>query len=487
MTTTNTNAPTGAEGRSAGVSADATRDITKKALPALLAVYLLGELMVQAFKLVYQNIGASFGMHAGASLLATIPGIVLAVLSLLYDSLCDFISPKRMTIIGVVCLIVGSFIGFFGQVSFWVVLAARILQVIGSQVAGSVYLVLVVKYLRTHERSMYIGLFGAVYYLASVAGILAGGLVAMIPWHFLFLIPAFALFCLPALVRHIPDITAQEQHIDYVGMIVFAAVAMLISIYFDYPHWGWLAALGVLAVFFCCWVAFGKQPFLSRAFVRNGSFMATVVVIVFFDFFSDASIPIYRVIGNGVYHISLTTVSLYLALVYAVTAVVSSVIGKIVQRIGRWNTIFWSSVLMVVGFALSALFVRCGFWTLTAFACVYNIGIIGGYSPLYDCATAALPQEERGRGVGVAELTLNTSSAIGITVYASLMTKSALESHGLGIGLGAPATTASVAEAANRTSNMFWIMAAVALAALVLIVVLRRRLVDGGRVRPAHK
>ena len=423
MTTTNTNAPADAEIRAAGVSAEAARGIAKKTLPALLAVYLLGELMVQAFKLVYQNIGASFGMHAGASLLATIPGIVLAVLSLLYDSLCDFISPKRMTIIGVVCLIIGSIIGFFGQAGFWVVLAARILQVIGSQVAGSVYLVLVVKYLRDHERSVYIGMFGA--------------------------------------------------------------VAMLISIYFDYPHWGWLAALGVLAVFFCCWVAFGKQPFLSRSFVKNGSFMAAVLVIVFFDFFSDASIPIYRVIGKGVYHISLTTVSLYLALVYALTAVVSSVIGKVVQRIGRWNTIFWSSVLMVVGFALSALFVRCGFWTLTAFACVYNIGIIGGYSPLYDCATAALPQEERGRGMGVAELTLNTSSAIGITVYASLMTKSALASHGWGIGLDAPA--ASVAAAANRTSNMFWIMAAVALATVLLIVVLRRRLIDGGRVRPANR
>lgn len=485
MTTTNTNAPADAEIHAAGVSADAARDIAKKALPALLAVYLLGELMVQAFKLVYQNIGASFGMHAGASLLATIPGIVLAVLSLLYDSLCDFISPKRMTIIGVVCLIIGSIIGFFGQAGFWVVLAARILQVIGSQVAGSVYLVLVVKYLRDHERSVYIGVFGAVYYLASVAGILAGGLVAMVPWRFLFLIPALAIFCLPALVRHIPDITDQARHIDYVGMVTFAAVAMLISIYFDYPHWGWLAALGVLAVFFCCWVAFGKQPFLSRSFVKNGSFMAAVLVIVFFDFFSDASIPIYRVIGKGVYHISLTTVSLYLALVYALTAVVSSVIGKVVQRIGRWNTIFWSSVLMVVGFALSALFVRCGFWTLTAFACVYNIGIIGGYSPLYDCATAALPQEERGRGMGVAELTLNTSSAIGITVYASLMTKSALASHGWGIGLDAPA--APVAAAANRTSNMFWIMAAVALATVLLIVVLRRRLVDGGRVRPANR
>lgn len=35
---------------------------TKKALPALLTVFTLGQLMTQAFNLVFQNIGDSLGM-----------------------------------------------------------------------------------------------------------------------------------------------------------------------------------------------------------------------------------------------------------------------------------------------------------------------------------------------------------------------------------------------------------------------------------------
>lgn len=50
---------------------EANRAKTKKALPALLIVFTLGTLMIQAFNLVFQNIGDSLGMSASASLIST--------------------------------------------------------------------------------------------------------------------------------------------------------------------------------------------------------------------------------------------------------------------------------------------------------------------------------------------------------------------------------------------------------------------------------
>lgn len=131
---------------------EANRAKTKKALPALLIVFTLGTLMIQAFNLVFQNIGDSLGMSSSASLISTLPGIVLGVVCMLYGTLCDFISPKRMTLFGVVALVAGSFLGFFGSFNFWVVLIARMIQVAGAQVAGSVFLVMTVKYLNDKER-----------------------------------------------------------------------------------------------------------------------------------------------------------------------------------------------------------------------------------------------------------------------------------------------------------------------------------------------
>lgn len=137
---------------------EANRAKTKKALPALLIVFTLGTLMIQAFNLVFQNIGDSLGMSASASLISTLPGIVLGVVCMLYGTLCDFISPKRMTLFGVSALVIGSLLGFFGSFNFWVVLIARMIQVAGAQVAGSVFLVMTVKYLDDKEKAVYIGL-----------------------------------------------------------------------------------------------------------------------------------------------------------------------------------------------------------------------------------------------------------------------------------------------------------------------------------------
>ena len=55
----------------------------------MLIVFTLGTLMIQAFNLVFQNIGDSLGMSASASLISTLPGIVLGVVCMLYGTLCD--------------------------------------------------------------------------------------------------------------------------------------------------------------------------------------------------------------------------------------------------------------------------------------------------------------------------------------------------------------------------------------------------------------
>ena len=143
---------------------DENRRSTKRALPALLAIFLLGTLMIQAFNLVFQNVGDSLGMSANASLISTLPGIVLGVVCMLYGTLCDYISPRKMTLFGVGALIVGSLLGFFGASNFWAVVLARMIQTAGGQVAGSVFLVMAMKYLSDKERAFYLGIFNAVYY-----------------------------------------------------------------------------------------------------------------------------------------------------------------------------------------------------------------------------------------------------------------------------------------------------------------------------------
>lgn len=456
------------------IADDRTCASLQKALPALLVVYLLGNIMLEAFNLVYQSIGNSLGFHAGAALLSTIPSVLLAVLSLLYDALCDFMSPRRMTVIGLCCLGVGSILGVIGYHSFWCILVARLLQVAGAQAAGSVYLVLSVKYLLARSKAIAIGLFGAVYSAACVFGVLAGGLITRVPWHYLFAIPLCALVCFPFVMR-LPHARGRLHEVDYWGMFVFAIMTGCITVFFDYPNWWWVITIIVCAILFLWHIHHAERPFFSRAFLHNRSYMGVVLIITVFNFFSYATIPIYRVIGEKIYGLSLLTISFYLAVVYILTAVMGAVSGRLVNRFGRWTVIMWSAAAMIIGFILSAVCVHTSFMLLTVWACLYNFGSIAAYSPLYDIATSTLPVSERGRGLGLCELTLNTTSAIGMAVYSALMLVPALGEHGMVYSGLLPRQAQA---AAFLTSNVFLIMAAVSVAAFVLMVILHRHIHD---------
>lgn len=83
---------------------EANRAKTKKALPALLIVFTLGTLMIQAFNLVFQNIGDSLGMSSSASLISTLPGIVLGVVCMLYGHIVRLHIPEAYDAIWRSCI-----------------------------------------------------------------------------------------------------------------------------------------------------------------------------------------------------------------------------------------------------------------------------------------------------------------------------------------------------------------------------------------------
>lgn len=359
---------------------------------------------------------------------------------------------------------IGSLLGFFGAFNFWVVLVARIIQVAGAQVAGSVFLVMTVKYLNDKEKAVYIGIYNAVYYLAAAIGVFAGGMITSFDWKYLFLVPAISVFFIPLLIKNTPDISAKGEKIDVVGIVMFAVVAGLIAIYFSFPNIWFLVATIVVALIFALYVWKGTNPFLSKKFVTNGAYMSILLVLFVFYFFNFACVPIYNVIGEQLYSISLSTVSLCLTLVYIVATVVGCVSGPLINKIGRQRTLIGAAILMIVGFAGSAIFIKTSFWLLTALACVFIAGVTVVYTPIYDAASDALPVEENGRGIGICDLMMNTSASIGMAVYSSLMANPNLAKGGLfGVGVGSAA----------QTSNMFWIMCGAAVLALIIIIVFR--------------
>ena len=107
--------------------------MAKIAIPIVLIIFTMGVLQQQAFGMIYVNIGDQLGQANLAPLITSIPGIVLGIVCVIYGSLGDFVSLKKMMILGTIVFVLGSILGCFGDLSIWIVIAARTVQSAGWQ------------------------------------------------------------------------------------------------------------------------------------------------------------------------------------------------------------------------------------------------------------------------------------------------------------------------------------------------------------------
>ena len=155
-----------------------------RALIPLLITFILGTLCLQGFNLVYTQVGADVGTPMQASLITAFPSIVLGIVCFIYGSLGDFVSLKKLVVLGLITLFVGSLFGFIANFYFtpnlWTVIIARVLQTAGEQVAGSVFLVIATKYLKDELKVIFFGLFTAGYQLSASIGVFSAGSLSSI-------------------------------------------------------------------------------------------------------------------------------------------------------------------------------------------------------------------------------------------------------------------------------------------------------------------
>ena len=164
--------------------------VAVRALILLLITFIISTLCLQGFNLVYKQVGIDVKAVDQAPLITGLPGIILGIVCFIYGSLGDFVSLKKLVTIGLTSLFIGSVFGFVANSCFepnlWTVIAARIMQTTGEQVAGSSFLVIATKYLRNDLKVIFFGLFTASYQLSACIGVFSAGLLSSIAWQYLF-------------------------------------------------------------------------------------------------------------------------------------------------------------------------------------------------------------------------------------------------------------------------------------------------------------
>lgn len=439
-------------------------NMAKKAIPLVLIIFIFAILEQQAFGMIFVNIGQQLGKPELAPLITSLPGIALGIVCVVYGSLGDFVSLKKMTLLGVIVFVIGSIIGFaFGSMNIWAVIIARMLQSIGGQVSGSVFLVLVSKYVSAKQRVVYYGIFVAVFRFSAALGVVAAGYITKLDWRLMFAIPVISILFIPALAKNLPDEHAIGAEIDGWGFTLIGAFAGAITMFFTDMNLFWTITSVITLIAFIIYINKTKNPFITPDFFKNPAFVATMIVIFVGYFFSYTLNAGVNAIGLDVFGIDSAQVSNLLVWSILLAAVLGFVCGPVVNKIGRSAAIIMALATMGLGLIAIAFAIPYGKVAALAIApCIYYFGTSFFYSPIVDTATLTVSPEESGRVLGANDLVQAITGSVGVAVFGQMMSAGVMSEKSIvGVESGAASTYA----------NVFLLGGVIVLSALLIFII----------------
>lgn len=448
--------------------------MARVAIPVVLAIFTLGVLQQQAFGMIYVNIGDQLGQPGLAPLITSLPGIVLGIVCVIYGSLGDFVSLKKMMTLGTIVFVIGSVLGCFGQINIWIVIAARILQSAGWQVSGSIFLVLVSKYVEKKKRVLWYGVFVAVFRIGAALGVFLAGYMTLVDWRILFGVGALAIFLLPVLNKNLPDLHAKGAKIDALGFTLIGLFAASVTMFFTDMNWGWGTACIVTLIAFVVYINKAANPFITPKMLTNPAFAMTMTVIFVGYFFSYTLNAGCNAIGLNVYGIDSAQVSNLLVWSIILAAIMGFAAGPIIQKIGRKASVILALACMGGGLIAVAFLIPQGaIWSLAVAPCIYYFGTSFFYQPIVDTATLTVEAEESGRALGFNDLIQAITGSVGVALFGQLMANGSMGGGSLfGTKAGLESTYA----------NVFMIGGVIILGAMVIWILSMKMIFKRSRV-----
>jgi EmrB/QacA subfamily drug resistance transporter len=352
----------------------------------------------------------------------------------LWGKLGDQFGRKIFFQAAIVIFVIGSILSGIST-SMFELIAFRAIQGLG---AGGLMVgaqAIVGDIVSPRERGKYVGLFGAVFGLASVVGPLLGGVfVDNLTWRWIFYINVpIGIIALAVVASQVPGQLSKVHHfIDYMGTVVLAGAAaslvLLTSLGGTTYAWSsapiWILGIlgGVLIVVFVFVERRAKEPVLPLHLFKLRAFWVTSLVgfIVGFAMFGAITyLPAFFQVVKGV---SPTLSGVRILPLMAGLLIVSIGSGQLISRTGRYRFFpIAGSAVMVVGlYLLSTMGVNTSAWLDALYMLILGMGIGGVMQVLVIIVQNAVPHSELGVATSGATFFRSIGGSFGTAIFGAI-------------------------------------------------------------------
>ena len=395
----------------------------KKAVPAILFFFVFALTIDNSFKLISPAMAADLGVSATTiSWQATLAGLIIGIGAVVYASLSDTISIRKLLIVGVILICIGSVLGFVFKASYVMILISRVIQTSGLAAAETLYVIYVMKYLAIKDQKLFLGLSTSSYSLSLVIGSVTGGFISTyLDWTILFLIPLLSLMLLPFFIKYIPKEESKKSSVDFIGLMLIAATATSIMLYMTNFNWIFIVLAIVGFVLFLAYIKRSSNALISISFFQNKRFVNTLGIVAIVYSIQLGYIFMFPFLIQDIYGFELDKVSLLLIPGYIVAVIVGALSGKIGNILSSKMTISIAVVSIAVSLFLPGLFVGNSVFIFAASMILFSGSFALLYAPLLDTCVGSIAKEKKGTAVGFYNLIINVSGSIGMSYTATLM------------------------------------------------------------------